>query len=58
MVFHKRLSDSKSPQDSRILPSIMRDITNGLVLLYFDLGPSKMPFKVMHRKEVTHSNGS
>ena len=21
-------------------------------------GPSKMPFKVMHRKEVTHSNGS
>ena len=27
--------------------------------MYFDLltGP-KMPFKVMHRKEVTHSNGS
>ena len=21
-------------------------------------GPSKMPFKLMHRKEVTHSNGS
>ena len=23
-----------------------------------NFGPSKMPFKVMHRKEVTHSNGS
>ena len=28
-------------------------------LLYFDLlTRPKMPFKVMHRKEVTHSNGS
>ena len=30
-----------------------------LLLLCFDLlTRSKMPFKVMHRKEVTHSNGS
>ena len=28
-------------------------------VLYFDLlTRPKMPFKVMHRKEVTHSNGS
>ena len=30
-----------------------------LILLYFDLlTRPKMPFKVMHRKEVTYSNGS
>ena len=30
-----------------------------VLLLYFDLlTRPKMPFKVMHRKKVTHSNGS
>ena len=36
-----------------------RDYPNDSVVLYFDLlTRPKMPFKVMHRKEVTHSNGS
>ena len=30
-----------------------------MLLWYFDFRPgTKLPFRVMHRKEVTHSNGS
>ena len=37
--------------------TIVRDET-GDVLCFDLLTRPKMPFKVMHRKEVTHSNGS
>ena len=32
--------------------------TDAWLCYILTFGPSKMPFKVMHRKEVTHSNGS
>ena len=36
-----------------------RSVFQAVVVLCFDLlTRPKMPFKVMHRKEVTHSNGS
>ena len=56
VFFYRSQGDCKFPQVSSTLLSILVDLNH--VLCFDLLTRPKMPFKVMHRKEVTHSNGS
>ena len=47
--------ESQGPLHGRVIPKTRKIV----LVLYFDLRPGqKCHSKVMHRKEVTHSNGS
>ena len=64
MEYHNRIQFTTIHRTPPILPGAVLTLCMGesqriLLLLYFDLQPGKKCHsKVMHRKEVTHSDGS
>ena len=62
MVFHRNLSDSKSPQVSRTVPSILADLNNAVIwmvstrpVIFKFSSPCTNPLVIVPRAPITNS---